>query len=83
VECRDGSSAVQAIEEFAPDIAVLDMATPGLNGLGVVPTIGASASQTKIVFLWLAHVDAPRRAGQHLPHSAAGRSPELNAQENI
>src|SRR5262245_6733679 len=39
-ECRDGRAAVKAIEEFAPSVAVLDMAMPGLNGLEVLLAIG-------------------------------------------
>lgn len=32
-ECPDGDSALGAIERFRPEIAVLDIAMPGLNGI--------------------------------------------------
>src|SRR5262249_48528514 len=50
-ECRDGRAAVKAIEQFAPSVAVLDMAMPGLNGLEVLLAIAAFGSKTRIVFL--------------------------------
>jgi NarL family two-component system response regulator LiaR len=35
-ECDDGRSAVSAIEELAPDVVLLDLVMPGLDGLGVL-----------------------------------------------
>jgi NarL family two-component system response regulator LiaR len=35
-ECDDGRSAVAAIEELAPDVVLLDLVMPGLDGLGVL-----------------------------------------------
>jgi DNA-binding NarL/FixJ family response regulator len=56
-ECRDGRAAVKAIEQFAPCVAVLDMAMPGLNGLEVLLTIAGFASKTRVVFLTAAATD--------------------------
>jgi DNA-binding NarL/FixJ family response regulator len=50
-ECSDGHAAVKGIKEFAPDVAVLDMAMPGHGGLEVLSTIAAFASQTRVIFL--------------------------------
>jgi two-component system nitrate/nitrite response regulator NarL len=49
--CNDGTAAVQSIRQFAPDIAVLDIAMPGLNGLEVLSDIVADGFKTKVVFL--------------------------------
>jgi two-component system nitrate/nitrite response regulator NarL len=49
--CNDGTAAVQSIRQFAPDIAVLDIAMPGLNGLEVLSNIVADGFKTKVVFL--------------------------------
>jgi DNA-binding NarL/FixJ family response regulator len=49
--CSDGTAAVQSIRQFAPDIAVLDIAMPGLNGLEVLADIVADGFKTKVVFL--------------------------------
>jgi two-component system LytT family response regulator len=40
-ECGDGHSAVEAIRTKQPDLVFLDVQMPGLDGLGVVRTVGA------------------------------------------
>jgi two-component system, NarL family, nitrate/nitrite response regulator NarL len=50
-ECRDGKSAIDTIRTLEPDIAVLDIAMPGLSGLDVLASIRAEQRKTKIVFL--------------------------------
>jgi len=49
--CSDGTAAMEAIRKKAPDIAVLDIATPGVNGVEVLANIAAERSKTKIIFL--------------------------------
>jgi two-component system nitrate/nitrite response regulator NarL len=49
--CSDGAAAAQAIRNFAPDLAVLDLGMPGLNGLAVLSGITADGYGTKVVFL--------------------------------
>jgi DNA-binding NarL/FixJ family response regulator len=49
-ECRNGKDALEALKQFTPDIAVLDVAMPFLNGVEVLTQFGASA-RTKFVFL--------------------------------
>src|SRR5262249_47820719 len=56
-ECTDGPEPVQAIREFAPDVAVLDVSRPGLNGLDVLASVIAEGAKTKIVFLTAAVTD--------------------------
>ncbi|PZP63065.1 MULTISPECIES: LytR/AlgR family response regulator transcription factor [Pseudoxanthomonas] len=41
-ECGDGVSAVERIRESSPDLVFLDIQMPGITGLDVVATIGAS-----------------------------------------
>ena len=40
-ECGDGASAVEAIRELKPDIVLLDVQMPELDGFGVVQALGA------------------------------------------
>jgi len=40
-ECRNGKEAVAAIKKERPDLVLLDVQMPGLDGLDVVRTIGA------------------------------------------
>lgn len=39
-ECGGGREAVRAIRELAPDLVFLDVQMPGLDGFGVVETVG-------------------------------------------
>jgi len=38
--CPDGPSAVRAIRDLAPDLVFLDIKMPGLDGFGVIDTVG-------------------------------------------
>jgi two-component system LytT family response regulator len=42
-ESRNGREAVAAIRSLAPDVVLLDLQMPGLDGIGVVRTVGADA----------------------------------------
>jgi len=42
-ECANGLEAVQAVVECAPDLVLLDVQMPGLNGFDVIERIGADA----------------------------------------
>ena len=47
----DGSAAVEAIIRLHPDIAVLDIAMPRLNGIEVAREVKLQGCDTKVVFL--------------------------------
>src|SRR5438045_6362760 len=47
----DGVAAMDAIRKLAPDVAVLDLAMPGLNGLDILATMAAEKCETKPVLL--------------------------------
>src|SRR5262245_39315765 len=49
--CTNGNSAAHAIRQLAPDIAVLDVAMPGLNGIEVLCGIATDQLKTKVVLL--------------------------------
>jgi two-component system nitrate/nitrite response regulator NarL len=49
--CADGRAAAEAIRQLAPNVAVLDVVMPGLNGLEVLSATVAAGGITKIVFL--------------------------------
>lgn len=48
---RDGISALDCIRRFDPDIALLDLFMPGMNGLDVVRTLKGSACRTITVVM--------------------------------
>lgn len=42
-ECGDGAAAVEAIRSAQPDLVLLDVQMPGLDGFGVLEAVGADA----------------------------------------
>ena len=50
-EASDGSGALAMVREHRPDMVLLDIAMPGLNGLGVAREIRNAGLPTAIVFL--------------------------------
>jgi DNA-binding NarL/FixJ family response regulator len=47
----DGRAALDGILELEPDLAVLDISMPGINGLEVARMVKSRPSRTRIVFL--------------------------------
>jgi len=47
-ECEDGLTAVEAIVQHAPDVVLLDVQMPGLDGFGVIDRIGVDAMPSVI-----------------------------------
>ncbi len=52
-EAGDGESALVKIPQLRPDVAVLDIDMPKLDGLGVVRELRKQGNETNIVFLTL------------------------------
>lgn len=50
-ECEDGASAVEALAEYTPDVAFLDIRMPGLTGLEVAAVAAEASPRTQIVFV--------------------------------
>jgi len=50
-EAEDGRQALRRIGEIRPDIALMDITMPGLNGLEVAARCQQECPETKIVFL--------------------------------
>src|SRR5947209_5561978 len=53
----DGRSCIQAIRDFTPEIALLDISMPGLTGLEVLAAATSERLSTRIVFLTAATDD--------------------------
>ncbi len=47
----NGKSAITAFEQTAPDVIVLDISMPGMNGIEVAKHLRRSGCQASIVFL--------------------------------
>ncbi len=50
-EAADGSAAVKLASDLQPDIAVLDVAMPMLNGVGAAEAIARAAPKTRVILL--------------------------------
>lgn len=48
--CEDGASALEAIAEHQPDVALLDIRMPGLSGLEVAAAAREASPLTQVVF---------------------------------
>lgn len=57
-EVGNGLDTVSLVERIKPDILVLDMMMPGMNGLEVTRTLTSRGSRTGIVILSMQNVDA-------------------------
>ena len=49
--CADGAECLKAIRQHEPDIALIDISMPLLNGLQVLATVKAEQLRTRVVFL--------------------------------
>ncbi len=50
-EVGDGPAALRAIREHKPDLCILDINMPGLDGLAVVQQMRAQSLRTEVIFL--------------------------------
>lgn len=68
-ETARGDEAIQLVERLQPDVLVLDLMLPDINGLEVTRRLSAKSSRTRIVILSMhaneAYVVEAMRAGAH------------------
>jgi len=50
-EVRDGAAAVEAVENTTPDIVLMDIAMPGLNGLDATARVKKVCPGTRVIML--------------------------------
>jgi DNA-binding NarL/FixJ family response regulator len=78
-EASDGLEAVQKAQKLQPDLVLLDIGLPGLNGIDVARQMGKYCQGSKIVFLSENHdADIAKEASQlgaakHVLKSHAGK----------
>ncbi len=60
-EAANGEQALREIAKLAPDVVILDLSLPGMNGFEVAKEIRRIAPSTKIVFFTIHDVPASAR----------------------
>jgi DNA-binding NarL/FixJ family response regulator len=50
-EAADGEQAIERATELNPDLILLDLSMPGMNGLEALPTLRAAAPESEVVVL--------------------------------
>ena len=63
-EAGDGKEAVQKVRKLKPDIVLLDINMPGMNGIQTASKIRRVARETKIIFLTVHNTPGTRNAAQ-------------------
>lgn len=66
VVVHDGASALEMIAEDAPEVMVLDLKMPGVDGMGVLEKVKAVRPETEVIILTGHGSDANRRACMNL-----------------
>ncbi len=56
---KDGMEALQAIEEQSPDVVLLDLFMPRLDGIGVMSSVAKSKKNKQPQFIILSSFDSP------------------------
>lgn len=63
ITADNGHAALAAVAEHEPDLIVLDVMMPGLDGLGVLHNLRAAGSQVPVIFLTARDASADRIGG--------------------
>jgi DNA-binding NarL/FixJ family response regulator len=69
-ECSDGHETLAKVEQLGPDVLMLDITMPGLNGLEVARRLARTASSTRVLVLSM-HA-SPEYVAQALRAGVAG-----------
>ena len=73
-EAVDGKDAVKKVRELKPDIVLLDINMPGMNGIQTAAKIQRISRRTKIVFLTIHNIPGTRNAALTWAHGFVAKS---------
>lgn len=73
-EAENGKDAIQKVKELKPDIVLLDINMPEMNGIQTASKIRRVARETKIVFLTVHNAPGTRNAAQMWAHGFVAKS---------
>ena len=58
-QCEDGSQVLDTVERLQPDVVLMDLSMPGINGLAATKALRAVRPEPRVVVL-----TGPRRRGE-------------------
>ena len=64
LEAGDGGEALKRIKDFSPDLAIVDIQLPGVNGLDLTKTLKAEYPDLKVIVLTMHDTPEYREAAQ-------------------
>jgi len=64
LEAGDGGEALKRIKDFSPDLAIVDIQLPGVNGLDLTKTLKAEYPDLKVIILTMHDTPEYREAAQ-------------------
>jgi DNA-binding NarL/FixJ family response regulator len=73
-EAKDGKEAIERVIELRPDIILLDINMPELNGVKAAYEIRRVSPSTKIVFLTIHNTPATKQATRMWSHGFVAKS---------
>jgi len=73
-EAADGKDAIQKVRELKPDIVLVDVNMPGMNGIKTAAEIIRISGRTKIVFLTIHNTPGARNATRTWAHGFVAKS---------
>ena len=73
-EAGDGKEAIHKVRALKPEIVLLDINMPGMNGLRTAAEILRVSPTTKIVFLTIHNTPGTRNAAQMWAHGFVAKS---------
>jgi DNA-binding NarL/FixJ family response regulator len=73
-EAKDGKEAIEKVIELKPDIILLDINMPELNGVKAAYEIRRVSPMTKIVFLTIHNTPATKQATRMWSHGFVSKS---------